>query len=77
MENQRGYAGNLGGNAENAQNHYEEASKLGKNVGIAVEITWNSSGNDKLKAWREVKIIGNEHICKNLIFKHLIWCLSS
>ena len=27
------------------------------NLGIVVEITWNSNGNDKLKDWREVKII--------------------
>ena len=27
----------------------------------------NSNGNDKFKEWREVQIIGNEHICKNLV----------
>ena len=48
-ENQRGYAGNLGGN-----------------LGIAAEMTQNSE-NDKLKECREVKIIENEYICKNVI----------
>ena len=38
--------GNQGGNAGNQ----------GGNLSIAVEITWNSNGNDKLKDWREVKI---------------------
>ena len=37
---------------------------------MAVEMTQNSNGNNKLKKWREVKIIENEHICKNLI-----WCI--
>ena len=27
------------------------------NLTIAVEITWNSNGNDKLKDWKEVRII--------------------
>ena len=27
----------------------------------------NSNGNDKFKEWREVQIIENEHICKNLV----------
>ena len=48
-ENQRGYAGNLGGN-----------------LVIAAEMTQNSE-NDKLKECREVKIIENEYICKNVI----------
>ena len=29
----------------------------GGNLSIAVEITWNSNGNNKFKDWREVKII--------------------
>ena len=37
------------------------------NLGMAVEMTKESNGNDKLKEWREVKIIENEHICKNLV----------
>ena len=32
-----------------------------------IEMTSNSNGNDKFKEWREVKIIKNEHICKNLV----------
>ena len=27
----------------------------------------NSRGNDKLKKWREVKIIESERICKNVV----------
>ena len=30
-------------------------------------MTKNSNENDKLKEWREVKLIENEHICKNLV----------
>ena len=48
-------AGNQGGNVRN-QN---------RNLGIAVEMTQNSNGNSRSKAWREAKIIENEHICKN------------
>ena len=33
------------------------------NLIIAVEMTQNSTGNE----WRKVKIIENEHICKNLV----------
>ena len=36
---------------------------------MAVEMTWNNGGNDKLKGCRETKIIENEHICKNLVYK--------
>ena len=39
--------GNQGGNAGNQ----------GGNLRIAVEITWDSNGNDKLKDWREVTIL--------------------
>ena len=42
-----GYAGNLGGNAENAQNQCGDEGNQGGNLGIAVEMTQNSSGNDK------------------------------
>ena len=34
----------------------------GGNLGIAVEMTQNSSGQDKFKDWREFKIIENEHM---------------
>ena len=34
-----------------------DAGNQGGNLSIAVEITWNSNGNDKLKDWREVRII--------------------
>ena len=30
-------------------------------------MTYNSNKNDKFKKWREVKIVKNKHICKNLI----------
>ena len=46
-ENQRGNVENLGGDAGNQD----------RDLSIAVEITWNSNINDKLKDWREVKII--------------------
>ena len=49
--------GNQGGSRENQ----------GGNLKIALEMTQNSNGNDKFKQWREVEIIENEHICKNLI----------
>ena len=39
--------GNQGGNAGNQDG----------NLSIEIEITWNSNTNDKLKNWREVKII--------------------
>ena len=34
-----------------------DAGNQGGNLNIAVKITSNSNGNDKLKDWREVKII--------------------
>ena len=37
------------------------------NLSIAVEMSQNSKGNDKFKEWREVKIIENKHVCKNLV----------
>ena len=47
--NQRRYARSLGGNAENAENQCGDAVNQGGNYGIAVEMTQNSSRNDKLK----------------------------
>ena len=55
--NQRGNMGNLGGNMTDVGNQGSDAGNEGGNLSIAVEITWNSNGNDKLKDWREVKII--------------------
>ena len=57
MENQRGNVGNLGGNSKNVGDQDGDAGSQGRSLSIAVEITWNSNGNDKLKDWREVKII--------------------
>ena len=57
MQNQRRNAGNLGKNTKNMRNQGGDAGNQGGNLSIAVEITWNSNGNDKLKDWREVKII--------------------
>ena len=34
-----------------------DAGNQGRLLSIAVEITWNSNGNDKLNDWIEVKII--------------------
>ena len=48
---------NLGGNTKNEGNQGGDAGNQGGNLSIVVEITWNSNGNDKLKDWREVKII--------------------
>ena len=58
-----GDAGNVG----NVGNKCGDAGNQGGNLGIAVEMTQNSSGNDKLKELREVKIIENGHICKTLV----------
>ena len=49
--------GNLGGNVKNVGNQGGNAGNQGGNLRIAVEITWNSNGNNKFKDWREVKII--------------------
>ena len=56
-ESQRGNSGNLGGNTKNVGNQGGDAGNQGRNLNIAVEIIWNSNGNDKLKDWSEVKII--------------------
>ena len=55
--NQRGNTGNLGGNMTNVGNQGSDAGNEDGNLSIAVEITWNSNENDKLKDWREIKII--------------------
>ena len=56
-ENHRRNAGNLGRNTKNVGNQGDDAGNQGGNLNIAVEIILNSNGNDKLKDWREVKII--------------------
>lgn len=68
--NQDRYAGNLGGNVENSENQFDGAGNQGGNLATAVKMTQNNSENDKLKEWRKVKIIENEHLCKNL-FSHI------
>ena len=69
---------NLGGNAENTRNQGGDVENQGGNLyiqqkqyrnSIAVEMKSESNGNDKFKEWREVKIIENEHICKNLVLR--------
>ena len=57
----------MGGNAKNAGNQGGDVENQGGNLGIAEEMTQEGNGNDKFKEWREVKIIENEHICKNLV----------
>ena len=47
-------AENQRGNAKNVGNRGCDAGNQGGNLSIAVEITWNSHGNDKFKDWREV-----------------------
>ena len=49
MDNQHGNAGNLGKNMKNVGNQGGDAGIQGSNLSIAVEITWNSNGNDKPK----------------------------
>ena len=61
------YTGNLDGNPESAQNQCDDAGNQMGNLGIALEMTWNCSGNDKLKEWKQVEIIENELIPKNLV----------
>ena len=56
-ENQCEKTGNLGGNAKNVGNQGGNAGNQVGNLSIAVEITWNSNGNDKFKDWIEAKII--------------------
>ena len=52
---------------KNVENQDGDAGNQGGNLSIVVEITQNNYRNDKFKEWREVKIIENEHICKNLV----------
>ena len=44
-----------------------DVENQGGNLVIAVEMTQESNGNDKFKEQREVKIIEDEHIRKNLV----------
>ena len=67
MGNHRRYAGHTGGNAKNKESQCGNARNQGGNLGIRVEMAYNSSGNDKLNKWRKVKIIENERICKSLV----------
>ena len=48
---------NLGGNGENARNQGGDVENQGGNLGITVKMKKGSSGNDKFKEGREVKII--------------------
>ena len=64
--NQHEYAENLGGNAKTAQNQCGHARwNQGGNLDIAVEMTLSSSGNSKLKVWKEVKLIEDAQMCEN------------
>ena len=65
--NQRGQAGNVGKNAKIVGNLGDDAGNEGGNLSIAVEMIQNSNENNKFKEWREVKIVKNKHICKNLV----------
>ena len=47
----------MGGNRKNVGNLCSDAGNQDGNLSIAVEITWNSNGNYKLKDRREVSII--------------------
>ena len=49
--------GNQGGDVENQV----------WNLGIGVEMKWESNRNGKFKEWRGVKVIENEHISKHLV----------
>ena len=42
---------------KNVRNQGRNVGNQDGNLSVAVEITWNSNRNDKLKDWREVKII--------------------
>ena len=56
-ENQCGDARNLGENTRNVGNQGGDEGNQVRNLSIAVEITWNSNGNDIVNDWREVKMI--------------------
>ena len=55
--NQLGNVEILGGKTKQLGNQGDDAGNQGGNLTIAVEITWNRNANDKLKDWREVKMI--------------------
>ena len=57
------------GNAKNAGNQGDDAGNQSGNLGIAIDMRQNGHGNNKFKKQREVKIIKNEHICKNLVLR--------
>ena len=42
---------------KNLGNQVGDVENQGGNLGITVEITQESNGNDKVKEWREVKMI--------------------
>ena len=48
-------------------NQCGDAVNQGGNLSIAVEMTSCSNKNGKFKERREVKLIENEHICKNVV----------
>ena len=52
---------NLDGNAKSAGNQGGDVENQGGNEDIA------TNKNGRFKAWREVKVIENQHICKNLV----------
>ena len=62
--------GNLGGKTKNVGNQGSDAGNRGGNLSVAVQIIWNSNGNDKLKERLE-RSQNNK-----LTFTHLTWCLS-
>ena len=49
------------------RNQHGNAENQGGDLSIVVEMTQKRYGNDEFKEWKEVKIIINEHIYKNLI----------
>ena len=51
---------NLCGNAKNAGNQGGDVENRGGNLRLAVEMKQESNGIDKIKEWREVKIIENK-----------------
>ena len=57
----------FGWKSKKCGNQSGDAGNQSGNLSIAVEMTYNSNGNDKFKEWREVKITESEHICKNLV----------
>ena len=57
----------MGVNEKNAGNQGGDVENQGGNLGIAAEMKQESNRNGKFKEWREVKVIENEHICKNLV----------